>query len=116
MLDSIQEVFQIAGMTFQLPHSKVKNHVSFEYEQHSSHHELKRIIIEGKCPVVQCSPRLYKKLNDESSTIEHVLVATGIRQSADGKDLIQLKNSHQEDPNEQGIILKVNIIFNNRTL
>ena len=107
MLDSIREVFHIAGMIVAQPRSKTKNTVSFQYEQHSSHHELIRTITEGKCPVVQCSPRLYKNISDESSTIEHVMVATGIEKSTEGKNFIQLKNSHQEDPSEQGIIHKV---------
>ena len=110
MLDSIREVFDMAEMIIESPRSKRKNTVSFQYEQHSSHHELIRTITEGKCPVVQCSPRLYKNLNDESSTIEHVMVATGMKKSTEGKNLIQLKNSHQKDPSEQGIILKVKII------
>ena len=108
MLDSIREICHGLNLVLQTNRT-CANSVIFEYEQTHSYHELLRMINEGKCPVVQCSPRLYKQSNCDALVSEHVMVATGIKVSTDGKKYIQLKNSYQENPSEQGIIQNVSV-------
>ena len=99
MLDSIREVFDILEVSFES--------VKFGYERDKANYiGLEGIIWaifgEEKCPVIQCPIRLYESSYSGPSHMEHAMIATGIKETADGEHFVQLKNSFQEDPNEQG--------------
>ena len=91
MLDSIREVFDILGHEFEA--------IVFDFVHFQRHEELVNAIANGTCPVVDVlNEYLNPGMNDGLS---HAMVATGIKMD-NGFQLIQLKNSHADDPNEHG--------------
>ena len=89
MLDSIREIFDILGIDFES--------IQFKWIKYKNEKDLVDGIENGKCPVVDVLESYFSSDKDGS----HVMVATGIKEE-NGVKNIQLKNSHADNPNEQG--------------
>ena len=97
MLDSIREIFDTLGLEFESVRLNLIEYDNFD--------DLAYAINNGKCPVVDV---LEKYMYSTERSGSHVMVATGI-ENVKGVKCIQLKNSHADNPNEQG---KVNLLLN----
>ena len=91
MLDSIREIFDILGIRFES--------IGFYYDEYTQLEQLVAAIKAGKCPVIGV-PTSYFSPGCNGS---HAMVATGIKNKS-GVQIIQMKNSHADNPNEQGKI------------
>ena len=90
MLDSIREIFDILEYEFES--------VGFNLIQYKSFGELTDAINDGKCPVADV---LREYIDPKVKGGSHAMVATGIK-THNGVECIQFKNSHADNPNEQG--------------
>ena len=99
MLDSIREIFDILGLSFES--------VAFGYD---SYHDKNAkclddaIYKEDKCPVVVVRDNFFD--SEASEFTSHAMVATGVEDGYDedeGQIWIQLKNSYRDDPNKPGM-------------
>ena len=102
MLDSIREIFDILGL-------KIES-IRFMYEAY--HDKSAKLLAEdiseyNICPVVVVRDSFFDSTASEISS--HAMVATGIEDGYDedeGRIFIQLKNSHRDDPDKPGLIIK----------
>ena len=90
MLDSIREIFDIIGIRF--------DSIGFNCVEYTKLEQLVAALKAGKCPVVSVNNSY---LNPISKDGAHAMVATGIKNKTGGQ-FIQMKNSHADNPNEQG--------------
>ena len=98
MLDSIREIFDILEFDFEL--------VEFDISEYKKFDDLVIAINNRKCPVVDVMNKYLNPAKQDDSS--HVMVATGIK-FKNGAECIQLKNSHADDPIEQGKVLLIKI-------
>lgn len=89
MLDSIREIFDILGLQFES--------IGFYFDEYTQFKQMVAAIKTGKCPVIGLSTSYLSPGCDGS----HAMVATGIKNKR-GVQIIQMKNSHADNPNEPG--------------
>ena len=99
MLDSIREIFDILGLSFES--------VTFGFD---SYHDKDAkclddaIYKENKCPVVAVRDSFFDP--NASEFTSHAMVAAGVEDGYDtGQVWIQLKNSYRDDPEQEGMSL-----------
>ena len=101
MLDSIREIFDILGLSFES--------VTFGFD---SYHDKDAkclddaIYKEDKCPVVVVRDNFFDP--NASEFTSHAMVAAGVEDGYDedeGQVWIQLKNSYRDDPGQEGMSL-----------
>ena len=91
MLDSICEIFDILGIRFES--------IGFYYDEYKQFKQMVAAIETGKCPVIGVPTSYFYQGGNGS----HAMVATGIKNKR-GVQIIQMKNSHADNPNEPGKI------------
>ena len=91
MLDSICEIFDILGIRFES--------IGFYYDEYKQFKQMVAAIETGKCPVIGVPTSYFYQGGNGS----HAMVATGIKNKR-GVQIIQMKNSHADNPNESGKI------------
>ena len=95
MLNSIREIFDIAGISFES-----LLFIAAKFDNESS--IIKAIKIQKKCPVIAGA-----KFDFSTGSIKcvHVMVAAGVKSETVGsltKNFIQCKNSYRDDPSQSG--------------
>ena len=106
MLNSIREIFDIAGISFESMLFK-----EFFYDQNSI---IDAIDNQGLCPAI-----VGAKFDFSARSIDckHVMVATGVMPETVGsltKYFIQCKNSYRDDPNQSGKFHHERLFINRR--